>query len=280
MKNLFVFGNEISKRTLGIISILGMLFLMFIWWYITAYEIVSSYILPNPIKVLKSYPDLVVKNHLISNLWFSIKINLYGYLEAVIISIPFGFIIGTIPFFRGLLSKYVDAIRFIPLTAVTGLFIAWFGSEIGMKVHFLAFGIIIYLLPIIVVRIDEIEKIYIQTAWTLGANWYKRLIHVYLPSVLSRVFNDIKIMVAISWTYIIAIELVNNEGGIGAMIFTMAKQARTDKVFAILFVIIAIGFLQDKLFKYLDRVLFPYKHEDKQIKRRGFLHKLMFKQST
>ena len=83
---------------------------------------------------------------------------------------------------------------------------------------------------------------------------------VFIPAVLSRVSDDVRVLVAISWTNIIVAELVNaNSGGIGALAFKSARQSSIDKVFALLLVIIIIGFIQDKLFLLLDRILFPYK---------------------
>ena len=75
--------------------------------------------------------------------------------------------------------------------------------------------------------------------------------------------DDIKVIVAISWTYIIIAELLNSTGGIGSMIFKAARQSQTDQVFALLGVIVVIGIIQDKLFKWLDKILFPHKHLNK-----------------
>jgi NitT/TauT family transport system permease protein len=183
-----------------------------------------------------------------------------GYLEAIVVSIPLGFLLGLFPLFKKLSSKYIDAIRFIPLTAVTGLFIAWFGIETNMKVQFLAFGILVYLLPVVVQRVQEVDNIYLQTAYTLGASKWQIIRTVFIPSVLAKISDDIRVLVAISWTYIIVAELINKSGGIGAMIWTASRQSRIDKVFALLIVIILIGIAQDKLFDWIDRRLFPYKH--------------------
>jgi NitT/TauT family transport system permease protein len=191
-------------------------------------------------------------------------LNLAGYLLAVLIAIPIGFLIGLFPLFKALFSRNVDALRFVPLTAVTGLFIAWFGLGSSMKVTFLAFGIIVYLLPVVVQRILEVEDVYVQTAYTLGATKWQRIKSVFIPAVLSRVSDDIRVLVAISWTYIIVTEVVNaNSGGIGALAFKMARQSQIDKVFAILLVIIIVGFLQDLLFKLIDRLLFDFKYQTK-----------------
>jgi NitT/TauT family transport system permease protein len=199
-----------------------------------------------------------------ANLLYSLYLNLAGYLLAVLIAIPIGFLIGLFPLFKALFSRNVDALRFVPLTAVTGLFIAWFGLGSSMKVAFLAFGIIVYLLPVVVQRVLEVEDVYVQTAYTLGATKWQRIKSVFIPAVLSRVSDDIRVLVAISWTYIIVTEVVNaNSGGIGALAFKMARQSQIDKVFAILLVIIIVGFLQDLLFKLIDRLLFDFKYQTK-----------------
>jgi len=187
-------------------------------------------------------------------------LNVAGYVEAVAICLPLGFLIGLFPLFKGLFSRQVDAIRFIPLTAITGLFIVWFGIEDTMKIQFLAFGIIVYLLPVVVQRVESVENVYQQTAFTLGASTWETIRTVFFPAVFSKLFDDIRVLVAISWTYIIVAEMVNKTGGIGAMLYSAARQSRIDKVFALLFLIILVGFIQDKIFKALDRKLFPYKH--------------------
>ena len=156
-------------------------------------------------------------------------------------------------------SKYIDAMRYIPITGLIGIFIAWFGIGSGMKAHFLAFGVIVYLLPVVIQRVYETEKVHLDTVWTLGANSWQLFTKVYFPSVMSKVFVDIRVITAISWTYIIVAEMINNEGGVGAMIYSAAKQSRIDKIFAILLYIIFIGFLQDKIFQILEKTFFKFK---------------------
>ncbi|MCF8237161.1 MAG: ABC transporter permease subunit [Saprospiraceae bacterium] len=223
--------------------------------------VVSSAILPHPLRVLTSFGDLYRDNEIVKNTFHSLGINLAGYLEAILISIPLGFLIGLIPFFRGGFQRQVESIRYIPLTAVTGLFIVWFGVGTDMKVHFLAFGIMIYLLPVVIQRIDEVEDVYLKTVYTLGANAWQTIRTVYIPSVLSRLSDDIRVLTAISWTYIIVAENIDSsQGGIGALIWRVGqRQGRMDKVFALLFLIILIGVIQDRLFSRADRSLFPFK---------------------
>jgi NitT/TauT family transport system permease protein len=222
-------------------------------------------LLPTPARVVKAYPELIREDKLVDNALHSIWLNLKGYFWAVFISVPLGFLIGLIPMFRGLFSKQVDAMRFLPLTALTGLFIIWFGIEDQMKVAFLAFGIIVFLLPVVVQRIDEVKDVYLKTVFTLGATNWQTIKTVYLPSVLSALMDDIRVLTAISWTYIIIAELINRQLGVGGLIYLKSRQGQIDKVFGILIVIIFIGFLQDRLFIYLDRRLFTHKYYKKSL---------------
>lgn len=231
---------------------------------VTKSSIINNAILPSPIAVLASLKELHFENFLVKNAFISIKLNILGYIEAITLSLIIGFIIGLVPFFRSLLRRYVDAIRFVPLAAVTGLFIAWFGIYMEMKVQFLAFGIFVFLVPVVVQRIDEVDKVYLQTSFTLGATDWQTIRNVYWSSVTSRIIDDIRVLTAISWTYIIVAELVNTEeGGLGALIFKAQRSSRLDKVFAILLLIILIGFIQDLIFSWLDKKLFAFKYQTK-----------------
>ncbi len=229
--------------------------------FANASEFVKVYpLLPTPLSVVKSFSSLINQDKLIPNALKSIWLNIQGYVWAVLIAIPIGFIIALFPLFRGLFSRQVDAMRFLPLTALTGLFIIWFGIQDEMKVAFLAFGIIVYLLPVVVQRIYEVSDVYTKTVFTLGATNWHTIRTVYIPSVMTQLMDDIRVLTAISWTYIIIAELVNRAGGIGSLIYIKSRQGQVPKVFAILIVIIIIGLLQDMLFVYISKRLFPHKH--------------------
>lgn len=229
--------------------------------YATATKFEKVYpLLPTPLSVVKSFPSLITKDKLVSNALQSIWLNLRGYIWAVLIAIPLGFLIGLYPVFRGLFSRQVDAMRYLPLTALTGLFIIWFGIDDKMKVAFLAFGIIVYLLPVVVQRIYEVSDVYLKTVFTLGAKDWHTIRTVYIPSVMTQLMDDIRVLTAISWTYIIIAELLNRQGGIGSLIYIKARQGQVPKMFAILIVIILIGLLQDMIFVFITKRLFPHKH--------------------
>lgn len=263
---LFQLRGELKAPRETFLSAIGIGLFLLLWIGLTAgaEPIFKSATLPSPFKVIKSYGDLLKDNNLIVNVCKSIGLNLSGYVLALLISIPLGFLIGLVPLFRGLLQRFLDAIRFVPLIATIGLFIVWFGIGVTMKSSFMAFGIIIFFLPVVVQRVDEVQDVYLKTVYTLGATDWQTIRTVYFPSVMSRIWNDLRIMTAISWTYITFVESINSQGGLGdVLIYGARRQGRIDKMFALLILIVAIGIFQDKIFAYMDRKLFPHKYQTK-----------------
>lgn len=271
---LFKMGGTITHKQALATGIIGAIVLLLLWYLVTmSGEIIRPQILPNPVNVLKAYPDLISNSALFTNTWYTVKLNLMGYFYALIIAIPLGLIIGLFSVTKALFGKYFDALRYLPIPAVSGIFIAAIGIGFDMKASFLAFGIIIYILPVVVQRVSELQNpandkdyVYLQTISTLGATNWQKFRYVYFPYVMQRVSTDVINLTAISYTYIVIAETLNKEGGIGALINIMSRQSRTAEVYALLFLIIAIGILQDVLLKKLDVVLFPSKYNKPSIK--------------
>lgn len=272
--DLFKMGGTITRRQSMATGIIGAIVLLLLWYLVTmSGQIIRPQILPNPVNVLKAYPDLVSNSALFTNTWYTIKLNLMGYFYALIIAIPLGLFVGLFPVTKALFSRYFDALRYLPIPAVSGIFIAAIGIGFDMKASFLAFGIIIYILPVVVQRISELQNpandkdyVYLQTISTLGATNWQKFRYVYFPYVMQRVSTDVINLTAISYTYIVIAETLNKEGGIGALINIMSRQSRTAEVYALLFLIIAIGILQDVLLRKLDVVLFPSKYNKPSLK--------------
>lgn len=259
LQSLFKVRGSLNKKTSVIIGLIGLFFIILVWHIVSVTELISSSILPTPWSVITSVKELHYDDFIIRNALYSIKLNFLGYISAALIAIPLGFLIGLFPIVRALVSKYIDAMRFVPIAACTGLFIGWFGLGDFMKTMFLGFGIFVYLLPVVVERVDQVPEVLDQTARTMGANVWQRIKTIFIPSAMSAIITDIRVLVAISWTYITIAEMMNMTGGIGAMTYSSYREGRIDKVFAVLVIIVLIGVVQDLMFRVIEKTAFPHK---------------------
>ncbi|MDG1950663.1 MAG: ABC transporter permease subunit [bacterium] len=263
---------RLTKTEKTVVGVIGLVVILVGWYLITQFGNVPEQILPKPLDVLGAYdglinPEATRQKGLFTHIERSLVRNLLGYLEAIAVAIPLGFLIALKSPVRAVFEKYIQTTRFLPIAALIALFIMWFGIGETMKIQFLACGIFVYLLPATIARVDEVKGMYENTARTLNASEWEIFKTIYLPKGLGLVFTDIINLTAISWTYIIIAENVNSEqGGVGVLCWQMARQSEYASVFAVLFVILLIGFLQDKLLQFLDRMLFSWKYQNKMKK--------------
>lgn len=252
--------GDLHKSKKLAVELIGGVSLFAIWLILTTLNVIPKGIFPSPISVISSFGDLYENDDLLRNVVYSFSLNTAGLIEATLFAIPIGFAIGLDKYMKAIFERYTTVIRFLPLTAVTGIFIAWFGIGDMMKIQFLAFSIFIFLLPSVIQRVNEIPEVYVQTVKTLGCSKWQAIRYVFIPGVLSSVFEDIRVLAALSWTYVVVVELINTtDGGVGAMAYLAGRQSRIDKVFAVLLTIIFIGFIQDKILKFAGKILFPHK---------------------
>lgn len=245
----------------SLLQIAGWAILFVIWWLITNFGIINNHVMPTPQKTWNAFLEMKEKDDLWKNILFSIRINATGYVKCILAALVVGFAIGLVPVVRKMFSQQVNALRFVPITALMGIFIAISGLTISTKINFLAFGIWVYLVPVVVQRIDEVSTTHLQMMKTLGASFWQTTRYVTWPSVITKLSDDIRILVGISWTYIIVAELAGIQGGLGSLIFLGERQSNVGKVYAVIIIIVIIGIIQDAIFKLIDRLLFKFKYQ-------------------
>jgi len=77
---------------------------------------------------------------------------------------------------------------------------------------------------------------------TLGASFWQTVRYVTWRSVMSRLSDDIRILVGISWTYIIVQNWPGSRGGLGSLIFLGERQANVGKVYAVIIIIVIMDY--------------------------------------
>lgn len=276
MGRLFKFGgsSDFGKLT-PVISAIGILILIGLWWLEAWFEVIPTKILPSPIDVLGSIGRLINENHLFGNMWFSIKMNLSAYVWAIVVSLPLGILITVYPALNLAIGKYISAIRFLPLPACVAIFIAISGLTYTTKLSFLVVALVIYIVPEVANRVQNLQNpnndkdfVYLQTMKTMGATGFQTFRYVYWPYITSGVSGSIRSLLALSWSYVTISELIYKDGtinGIGALINTSIRQSDMAAAWCCLFIVILIGVIQDVLFKEGEKLLFPHMYNKKRL---------------
>src|SRR5690349_1291594 len=100
-KNSFgvVFQRWIYKN-FSLLQLSGWLILFVLWWLVTNFGIINNHVMPTPQKTWSALVDMKQNDDLWNNIWFSVRINVIGYLKCILAALVIGFAIGLSPTVR------------------------------------------------------------------------------------------------------------------------------------------------------------------------------------
>jgi NitT/TauT family transport system permease protein len=221
--------------------------------------LVPRTILPSPVAVLSALAYLHHEEGLVRSAAMSFWRITVAFLLCSVIAIPLGILMGSFPLIRAWIEPFSNPLRYLPISAVTGLFILLFGIEERMKIAFLFLGSFVYLLPIVVEAVRNVDNVYVETALTLGASRWQVVRRVLVPAAWPDIFEALRVIYGIGWTYVILAELINARYGLGYLINIAYKRAHIDQAYALVFVILLLGVGSNEVFKFIGRRLFTWR---------------------
>ena len=251
--------EAVTRKQARTLSLFGLITFFGAWCVLSYGNIVPTVILPSPTEVVRAFPVLHFEEALVRSAGRSLFRVGMGFVLSALVAIPLGLVMGTFPAVKHFFTPVVDPLRFLPISALVPLFIVWFGIDEMQKIVFLFVGTFVYLLPLVVEAVENVDEVYLQTATTLGAGRAQLIRHVLVPGSLPAIGEALRVMNGIGWTYVILAEVVNARYGLGYLITTAGKRSHVDQIFALVLVILFIGVVTDWMIRMVNQRLFHWK---------------------
>ncbi len=247
--------------SLGVLPVLAILGL---WWFLTAgatpeSRIMSPTILPSPVEVARSFPSLWFERALTRNVLVSLLRVVEGFAVGVAVAFPLGLAMGAFTKVKATFNPVAVLGAYLPIPALVPLTLSLLGTGEKQKVGFLALAFFVYLLPLIVAAVDDVDPVYLKTAYTLGASKWQTVTKVLLGISWQDIYQALRLGFGIGWSYILLAEMVDIGRGIGGLIITSQRRGPREHIYLALLVIVALAFVTDKLWAALGKRLFPYR---------------------
>lgn len=230
------------------IAMAGLLLaVLFVWWAIHHFQIVSRIILPSPAEVGRDIllvgTNILSGGYMLAALWMTTKEVLWGFAFAIAIGFSLGVLVGETSFGERAVLPYLVAIDTMPKVAFAPLFLAWLGFGIASKVALAAF---IATFPIVVGTAaglhaaDENARMLFRT---LGASRWQTLFRMKIPTGLPQIFTGLKIGAVGVMAGAITAEFLGGGKGFGELIRVAASQLQTPRVFSLILYLSVLGFM-------------------------------------
>lgn len=251
--------ENLSVRASRTGAALGVAGALVAWSALTYGGFVRRDFLPAPTDVLEALRYLHFDQALVRSAAASFMRVTVGFIVSAAVAYPLGLVMGTWPRVRVVVWPVLAPLRNVPIAGVVPLTILWFQITETQKVAALFLGSFFYLLAGVVEAVENVEETYLHLGYTLGAGPLTTLFKVIIPASAPAVADAFRVMYGIGWTYILVAEAVSAEYGLGALTIAAQRRNHTDQVFALIAVILVIGYVSDSLFRRLNEWLFPWR---------------------
>lgn len=245
-----------KKTILKRIVLMGTLLLL---WQLCSLK-ANPLFVPSPQKVFTDLIGYISSGSLwTATLYSFMRITVATFVSAAI-AIPVGLLVYNVKIAQDVLSPIINVMRYVPVTAFYPLLIMWFGINELMKVTFLFIATFVYMMPSVVLALEEVNKDLIDTGLTLGMSKFQTITKIQIPASLPSIMNCFIMMYGIGFTYIAVAETVNAKYGLGFIIQQSSARGRTDLVFMAIIVIMIISVVFDSLAKKAVHKAFKWKY--------------------
>ena len=257
--------GQVSRGAAVALGALPIAAMFLLWWLFTfgppEERRIAPTILPSPIEVAQSIPELVNGRDLPHHVWASVRRVSVSFVLSLIIVLPLGILMGSFGSVGAVFTPVSTASGYIPIATLVPLTMSWFGIDELQKIMFLAMAFGIYLLPLVVNAIQSVPDVYLRTSYTLGATRFDVIRRVLIPVALPELWHSMRLAFGVGWTYIVLAEVVVMVDGLGFLVQNSFRRGPREHIYLVILVITLIAWAADLAWQKLGYALFPYRRD-------------------
>jgi nitrate/nitrite transport system permease protein len=181
-----------------------------------------------------------------------------GYLLAVLVAIPIGFLIGMSPLISRALDPFIQILK--PISPLAWMPLALYTiKDSGRSAIFVIF--ICSLWPMLIntaFGVAAVRKEWLNVARTLEVGTLRRAFTIILPAAAPTILTGMRISIGIAWLVIVAAEMLVGGTGIGYFVWNEWNNLSITNVITAILLIGLVGMALDQVLARLTRlVTFP-----------------------
>jgi NitT/TauT family transport system permease protein len=243
-----------SKSFEGLLPLVGVAGLLFVWSIVTWRQWVDPVLLPSPMATFRA-------------LWVGMNGGALGFdfvktiyrtaastLIAAVIAIPLGIVLGSSEKLYRSLEFVIDFFRSTPASALFPLFLVLFGVGDETKIAVAAFGAVLVILFNVAYGVMNARKTRLLAAKVMGASRWRVLFDVMLLESLPQTFVGLRNGVSLALVIIVVAEMfIGSQDGLGHSVFEAQQLFDMPRMYAAIFAAGALGYGLNLLFLLIER---------------------------
>ena len=225
--------------------------ILIMWKVFCSLGVWSSFILPPPEKVFKTFLRMAKDGSIFLHIVISLRRVFIGFGISTIIGIPLGILFGiynrAYEYWKGLFNF----LRNVPPLAMIPMLILWFGIGEKTKVIIIILASFFPIFMSTLKGIRSCDQKLIEVGKSFEMNRLQIICRIIIPNATLDIVIGLKLALGYSFRCIICAELIEASSGLGYLISDGKEMSRTDIVIVGIIVIGILGIVCDKLFGML-----------------------------
>ena len=250
--------TPVEPATRAVLGISFFVLFVLLWAAVTFGGLVPKTFLADPLQMLASGWNLLVRYNFSYDIGMTVWRVLGGFLLAALLALPLGVLMGAYKPVEAFFEPFVSFARYLPASAFIPLLILWAGIGEAQKLAVIYLGSFFQLVLMIAVAVGNTRRDLVEAAYTLGSTDSSLVRRVLIPGAAPEIAEILRMVLGWAWTYVIVAELIGASSGIGHMITDSQALLATDQIIFGIIVIGLIGLVSDLAFKAFNRRLFPW----------------------
>lgn len=256
--------SRLTKVDWLLLPLVGVAAVVVLWFALSA---TLSKDLPNPVKTWEAskpyaLEPLAYRGELDQGIlrftWLSLVLVAKGYVIALAIGTPLGFLLGLSKTMTKALDPIIQVLRpvsplaWLPLGMVLFLGAGKQASELAAL-----FTIAVCAMwPTVLntaVGVRAIPTDYLNVAKVLKLSRWKTLTKVMIPATLPYMFTGFRLSLGIAWLVIVAAEMLTGRPGVGGFLWQQYNALIYEQIILCILTIGIVGFILDRLMSVVER---------------------------
>lgn len=229
------------------ISLASVLCFITLWAVVASSGWVREDALPSPAKLIATFKTMLAEGYSGSPLWkhvgMSVMRAVSGFMCAVILGVPVGILIGRHEVLGAIVAPIIGFFRPIPPIAFLTLFVFYFGIGESSKIGLIFMAAFWYVVLNCADGVRAVPQMLIRAGESMGLSSRQLFFKVVIPAAMPSIMTALRAASAISWTLVVASELLGAQAGLGFIILDSAQYFNIPATFIGMILIGMIGLL-------------------------------------
>jgi NitT/TauT family transport system permease protein len=177
---------------------------------------------------------------------------------AIVLGVPFGFLVGSLPRANRAAVGVVEILRPVPAVAVIPLALLMFGFGSSMESAVVAFAAFWPVMVIARAAARAVDERLIEVARALEFNTLERFVKFLFPAALRQLFVGFRLGLGVALVVAVTVEVAVNPQGLGYSMTSAQAALRPDQVIALLVWIGLVGWTVNAVVALAEMRLFRW----------------------